>query len=279
MQYFQNGNEVEISGVDEFDPSKIFECGQCFRWNPDGDGYVGVAMDRVARVRRDRGSIFISGTRDDFENVWRGYFDLDRDYGAIGRTLCVDGYMREAVGYGAGIRILKQDPWEALCSFIFSQCNNIPRIKQIVEKFCELFGDPIAFEGRTYHTFPSASKTAALTETDLDLIRCGFRASSVLEAARAVASGEIDLEKLSAGAPENALDALKKLNRVGDKVASCVMLFGLHMLDAFPVDTWIRKVLDAHYPEGLDPKIFSPHAGIAQQFMFYHGRSKKVVIL
>lgn len=273
MRYYQNGNEVEITGIREFDPRKIFECGQCFRWNREADGsYIGVAMGKAARVRRDGGSIFISGTVEDFQTIWRAYFDLDKDYGVIGRKLCIDAYMTAAVEYGTGIRILRQDAWEALCSFILSQCNNIPRIKKIVEKFCADYGAPISFEGRTYYTFPSAEKTAALTLEDLAPIRCGFRASALLEAARAVVSGELDLKALAAGDPENALEALKKLNRVGDKVASCVMLYGLHMLDAFPVDTWIRRVLKVQYPQGLDPAVFSPYAGIAQQFMYYYGR-------
>ena len=281
MQLLRHDNEIELTWLDEFDPVKIFECGQCFRWNPDkdsignadaGDSYLGVAMGRVARVRRAGGSVFISGTPDDFDAVWRNYFDLDRDYAAIGRALSIDGYMTDAVRHGAGLRILKQDRWEALCSFILSQCNNIPRIKQIVEKFSALFGAPITFEGRVYHTFPTAEATAALSEADLAPIRCGFRAPALLEAARAVASGELDLEALSRGTPEEALLSLKRLPRVGDKVASCVMLFGLSMLDAFPVDTWIKKTLDRRYPGGLDTRVFAPYAGIAQQFMFYEAR-------
>jgi N-glycosylase/DNA lyase len=273
MQYIQNGNEIEIAGVGEFDPVKIFGCGQCFRWNPDGHGaYIGVAFGKAARVRTQGGSIYISGPSADFEDIWRAYFDLGRDYGAIGASLCIDDYMTQAAEYGAGIRILKQEPWETLCSFIVSQCNNIPRIKQIIDKFCELYGEPIEFEGSTYYTFPTAERTAALSEENLVPIRCGYRAPCILTAARALAEGRIDLDTLAAGTPEEAMTALKELNGVGDKVASCVLLFGLHMLDAFPIDTWVRKVLDAHYPQGLDPKIFSPHAGIAQQYMFFHMR-------
>ncbi|SHI20013.1 N-glycosylase/DNA lyase [Sporobacter termitidis DSM 10068] len=273
MKYFQRENEVEIADIGDFEPEKIFECGQCFRWNADESGaYTGVAMGKASRVRKSGGSILISGTLEDFETVWRGYFDLDRDYGAIGRALSIDDYMADAVRYGAGIRILEQDKWEALCSFILSQCNNIPRIKSIVEKFCALYGTPVLFEGGTYYTFPTAAATAALREEDLSPIRCGFRASSLLEAARAVAEGTVDLEKLSRGTPEEAAAALKKLSRVGDKVASCVMLFGLHMLDAFPVDTWMKKALGEQYPQGLDPAVFSPWAGIAQQYMFHYRR-------
>jgi N-glycosylase/DNA lyase len=183
--------------------------------------------------------------------------------------------MTRAARFGTGIRILKQDKWEALCSFILSQCNNIPRIKQIVEKFCGLYGAPIAFSGDTYYTFPSAETTARLTAEDLAPLRAGYRAPYILEAARTVSDGSMDLEALAAGTPENALSALKKLSGVGDKVASCAVLFGLHMLDAFPVDTWMKKSIAENYKEGLDPSVFSPYAGIAQQYMFYYTRSGK----
>lgn len=274
MQIIQNGQEVEITGIKDFDLVRIFECGQCFRWNPDGEAYIGVVMGRAARIRKVDGSIFISGTLDDFNEIWRPYFDLDRDYEAIRCALCIDDYMTEASQYGAGIRILKQDKWEALCSFILSQCNNIPRIKTIIEKFCSLFGETIEFDGKTYHAFPSAEKTAGLTVEDIAPLRCGYRAPYILEAARAIAEGRIDLEALASGTPENALNALKNLGGIGDKVASCAVLFGLHMLDAFPIDTWIKKAITENYSEGLDPSVFSPYAGIAQQYMFYHMRSR-----
>lgn len=274
MQYFQNGNETEITGITEFDLARTFECGQCFRWNVESDSsYVGVAWGRAARIRKDSDSIFITGTPDDFTKIWRGYFDLDRDYAAIRCVLCIDDYMTEAVRYGAGIRILRQDKWEVLCSFILSQNNNIPRIKRIIETFCRLFGESLEFEGVTYYTFPTAEKIAPLSAQDMAPLRCGYRAPYILEAARAVAGGSLNLEALAAGTQEHALDKLKKQNGIGDKVASCVMLFGLNMLDAFPVDTWIKKVLKAQYPQGLDPRIFKPYAGLAQQYIFHYARN------
>jgi N-glycosylase/DNA lyase len=274
MHYFQRGDEIEITGVTEFDLARTFECGQCFRWNADERGsYTGVAMGKAARIRRDGDSIFITGTLDDFNETWRAYFDIDRDYESIRCALCIDDYMTEAAHAGRGIRILQQDKWEALCSFILSQCNNIPRIKMIIEALCRLYGDPVMLEGRTFHTFPSAERLSPLTAEELAPLRCGYRAPYILEAARAIAGGGLYLEALSSGTPEAALAALKRLNGIGDKVANCVILFGLHMLDAFPVDTWIKKALEANYPQGLDPKIFTPYAGIAQQYMFFHARS------
>lgn len=277
MHFFQNNNEVEITGITDFDLVRIFECGQCFRWNANQDGsYTGVAMGKAARLRREGDSVYISGTLDDFENIWRGYFDLDRDYESIRCALCIDAYMTEAAAYGTGIRILKQDKWEAICSFILSQCNNIPRIKSIIERFCCLYGEPIAIDGKIYHAFPSAEKTAGLTTEDLAPLRSGYRAPYIIDAARAVAGGSLDLEAIASGTPEDALAALKRLSGIGDKVANCVVLFGLHMLDAFPIDTWIKKAITENYSEGLDPSVFSPYAGIAQQYMFYHARSGKI---
>ncbi|MBQ9858831.1 MAG: DNA-3-methyladenine glycosylase 2 family protein [Oscillospiraceae bacterium] len=280
MTYRQVGDYVELRTDDDFDLERIFECGQCFRWNADENGvYTGVAYGRAAKIYREGNSIFISGPVEDFEKIWRGYFDLDRSYADIRAGLCVDEYMTEASTFGAGIRILYQEKWEALCSFIISQCNNIPRIKKIVETLCRLFGDKVTLFGEEYYTFPSAEKIAALTAEDLAPLRSGYRAPYIINAAKMIASGELDLEKVAAGDPVDALKTLKTLNGVGDKVANCVVLFGLQMLDAFPIDVWMKKALKAHYEGGFDPKIFTPYAGIAQQYMFYFARSGKDLLI
>ncbi|MCL2409118.1 MAG: DNA-3-methyladenine glycosylase 2 family protein [Oscillospiraceae bacterium] len=276
MQYIEHRNkdEVEIQGVSDFDLVRIFECGQCFRWDmePNGD-YTGVAMGRAARLRKVGESVFISGNLAEFESVWQDYFDLDRDYAAIRVQQGVDDFMRQACEFGAGIRILRQDKWEALCSFIISQCNNIPRIKKIVGALCELYGEPFEFEDGTRYTFPSAERIAVLTAKDLAPIKCGYRAGYIIGAAKAVADGSLDLDALAQLSPQDARSELKKLYGVGDKVADCAVLFGLHMLDAFPRDVWIKRAIADIYGKGFDPGIFAPYAGIAQQYMFYYIRS------
>ena len=274
MNYRVLNGEVEITGITDFDPVRIFECGQCFRWNADERGvYTGVAFGCAARLRRDGDSIFITGTIEDFEAIWRDYFDLDRDYAEIRSRLCTDNFMKKATAFGAGIRILRQDKWEALCSFIISQCNNIPRIKKIISSLCREFGESFLFDGAAYYTFPDAARLAALCDTDLAPLRCGYRADYILTAALAVSSGELDLAALSLGSAEAARARLKKLHGVGNKVADCAVLFGLNKLDAFPLDVWMKRAVAEHYGAGFDPGIFSPYAGIAQQYIFYYTRS------
>jgi N-glycosylase/DNA lyase len=322
MNHIERNGEVEITGAHDFDPAATFGCGQCFRWEADADGaFIGVAMGRVARVRREGGSVFVSGTAADFDAVWRGYFDLDRDYAQIRRQVSIDSFMHDAAEYGAGIRILRQDKWEALCSFIVSQRNNIPRIKKIIAELCKLFGDAIGFRGgefphttenpdilkkphaaekpdnpkspeitgnpeiagnpdvakhdhtTIFYTFPPPEKLAGLREADLAPLRCGYRAAYIIDAARAVAGGAIDLDALAGGSAEDARAALKRLRGVGDKGADCVLLFGLHMLDAFPRDVWINRAIAERYGRGFDPAVFAPYAGVAQQYMYHYIRS------
>jgi len=274
MMYFDHGGEVEVSGVSDFDLVKIFECGQCFRWYADERGvYTGVAKNRAAQLRREGGNVIISGSLEEFETIWRDYFDLDRDYEDIRKRLCVDNFMRAATEFGAGIRILRQDRWEALCSFIISQRNNIPRIKKIISTLCREYGDCFEYDGKTYYTFPSAGTLAQLDPCDIASIRCGYRADYIIGAARAVTSGGLDLDALSRCSTEQARAALKMLRGVGDKVADCTLLFGLNMMDAFPLDVWMKRAVSEQYGPDFDSGIFGPFAGIAQQYIFFYTRS------
>lgn len=276
MTYIEHKNEIEIFGITDFDLARIFECGQCFRWNQDENGvYVGVAFGRVIQVRKnsDSGSIFITCSLDDFKNIWYDYFDFGRDYYKIRQSLCIDDFMRKATDFGAGIRILKQDKWEALLSFIISQNNNIPRIKSIVDNLCRLCGDRIEFNNQDYFSFPSAPKLAGMDTDDLISIRAGYRADYLIKAARDIAEGKINLDDLHDLAPEDARRKLKTIHGVGDKVADCMMLFGLNMLDVFPLDVWMKRAVSEHYGSHFNPDIFTPYAGIAQQYIFHYMRN------
>lgn len=270
------GNEIKITPEDDFSAKKIFDCGQCFRWNENPDGsYTGVALGRAARVREDRGSVYITGTIEDFETVWSDYFDFGSNYARRRKLCAVDDYMLAASEYGRGIRILNQDRWEALCSFIISQCNNIPRIKKIVETMSSLWGEGTELEGREYRAFPDAERVAALSERDLEPLRSGYRAPYILNAARMVSEGRLDLEALSKLEYVEAKRRLMELPGIGEKVANCVVLFSLRMPSAFPIDVWIKKAIAEHYPNGLDTSVFGENAGLAQQYMFYYQRDRK----
>ncbi len=262
----------ELCPEGELSPYKTFECGQCFRWNADENGgYVGVASGRAARVFTRGGMAVIECDEADI-GFWREYLDMDTDYVKARESVMLGEYLTECAEYGRGIRILRQDKWEALCSFIISQCNNIPRIKSIVEKLCAMFGEAMETPWGVKYSFPTASRVALLEEPELAPLRSGYRAAYIINAARAVASGDIDLEYAATLDGNEARKYLKSLNGVGDKVANCAVLFGLHRMDAFPVDVWIKRALKENLPAGFDPSTLGDYAGLAQQYMFFHAR-------
>lgn len=262
----------ELCPEGELSPYKTFECGQCFRWNADENGgYVGVASGRAARVFTRGGMAVIECNEADI-GFWREYLDMDTDYVKARESVMLGEYLTECAEYGRGIRILRQDKWEALCSFIISQCNNIPRIKSIVEKLCAMFGEAMETPWGVKYSFPTASRVALLEEPELAPLRSGYRAAYIINAARAVASGDIDLEYAATLDGNEARKYLKSLNGVGDKVANCAVLFGLHRMDAFPVDVWIKRALKENLPAGFDPATLGDYAGLAQQYMFFHAR-------
>mgnify|MGYP004668980767 CR=1 FL=1 len=267
-------NTLSYPVCDIFSLAQTFECGQCFRWEALGEEhYRGVAFGKSLELAYKDGILYLDCGMDEFEQIWKHYFDLERDYAAIRKSVSIDKQTEACVRYGAGIRILHQDPWETLCSFILSQCNNIPRIRLIVSRLCKNFGEQI--EPGIY-SFPSAQKLAQLDIGELECLRCGYRAPYLLAAARAVVNGELDFTKLPALGLEEARSALTLLPGVGSKVADCMLLYGLHRLDAFPVDTWMKKAIAALYGAGFDPaSAFGPYAGVAQQYIFYHSRQTK----
>ncbi|MBR6811854.1 MAG: DNA-3-methyladenine glycosylase 2 family protein [Oscillospiraceae bacterium] len=259
-----------LSGLTDFDADKIFDCGQCFRWLKQSDGsWRGIAHSRVMTLSQEENRVTLSAPKEDFESIWHNYFDLERDYEAMRSRLGVSDYMTKACEFGKGIRILRQEPWEALCTFIISQCNNIARIRGIVERLCALKGEEL---GEGLYSFPSFDTVASLSEEDLAPLRSGYRAKYILEAARAVSEGRFDLDAACKMNADDAMKALLTLEGVGKKVAGCVMLFGLGKTEAFPIDTWMKKALKEYFEEGFDPRVFGDDAGIAQQYIFYYAR-------
>ncbi len=272
------GLEIKkIYGCEDFSPREIFECGQAFRWESVVTGaYTGIACGTPAKVWKENEEICIMSESGSYEKIWHNYFDMERDYKALRGEISREAVLRKACDFGRGIRILRQEPWEALCSFIISQCNNIPRIKGIVEKLCKLCGDEVSFCDKTYFAFPSAEAVSRLSEKELSTLRSGYRAAYIKNAAEAVAKGEFDLACVSALPTDEAKRRLLELSGVGEKVASCVLLFGMGKLDAFPVDVWMKRAIVEFFGEGkFDYTRFGNLAGLAQQYMFHYMRNGK----
>jgi len=267
--------KICIEDCEDFSPAEIFDCGQAFRWNEcESGGYIGIAFGIPARVQKSCGHAYIESLPGSYEKVWRRYFDMDRDYSALRKEISREKVLEKACDFGRGIRILRQEPWEALCSFIISQCNNIPRIKGIVEKLCLLCGDEVEFLGRKFFTFPTADTVARLSMKELDGLRSGYRAAYISEAAKGVANGSINLAEIEALPTDKAKAELMKIEGVGEKVASCTLLFGLGKLDAFPVDVWMKRAIVQFFgEEKFDYRRFGDLAGLAQQYMFHYMRN------
>lgn len=266
-----------VNACDDFDPVAVFECGQAFRWNMDENGvYWGMAYGVPASVKKEDGKVYILSEAESFDRVWKKYFDLERDYGQLREEISREEKLKKACDFGKGIRILRQEPWEALCSFIISQCNNIPRIKGIVEKLCLLCGEKYDFCGREMFSFPDAKTVATLSEKELSSLRAGYRGAYIKHAAEGVSYGSINLREIMSLSTENAKRELLKIEGVGEKVASCTLLFGMGKLDAFPVDIWMKRAIEEFFGKGkFDYKRFGNLAGLAQQYMFHYMRNGK----
>ena len=267
---------IRIKGGESFSPRNTFESGQCFRWLPSGDGgYFGIASKKPCRIWQEEDGFCMTCTKEDFETFWKSYLDLERSYEEIAAGLPKDDFTQKAVKYGLGLRILRQEPWEALCSFIISQCNNIPRIQKIISALCDCLGDDIFFEGKIYKSFPSAEKIADAGEKGLAFTRAGYRIPYIVNAANMVAQGKVDFGFLDRLDIAEAEKYIMRLPGVGRKVADCFLLFGMGKLDAFPVDTWMKKAAP-FYPGGFDAGAFGSYAGIAQQYIFFYTRENKI---
>lgn len=263
-------NKTEYILTEDINLDVTLDCGQAFRWKQNGDGsWSGVVKSVETTVSKQNGRLIFDGIGDnEFSDIFYDYFDFGRSYTDILETLRRDAHLAEAIDEYGVIRILRQEPWEALCSFIFSACNNIPRIKGIIERFCENFGE----KTKSSFGFPSAERTAELTLENMAVLRAGFRSPYVLGAARSVASGETNLQSLFNESIEDCEKMLTKINGVGKKVADCTILFGLGHIDAFPVDRHIKRICENFYPDGL-PECTKGVEGIAQQYMFHLQRT------
>ncbi|MEG0843490.1 MAG: DNA glycosylase [Romboutsia sp.] len=285
MKIYEEKNSVIVDGVTDFDPKHIFECGQCFRWHKQEDGsYTGVAKGKILNVKREDEKIYLNNTNlKDFEEIWSNYFDLDTDYAKIKNELKkMDEYLDKACDFGFGIRILKQDGWEMLISFIISSNNRIPMIQKAIENLSRNFGTYIGeYEGKKYYAFPTPEQLGNATQEEIRACQTGFRDKYIKSTADRVVAESDDVCRYRKLDTDTCLKELTKFNGVGPKVADCIALFGMQKLDTFPVDVWVKRVMQEFYvnEEMSLPKIrifavdkFGDLSGFAQQYLFYYAR-------
>ena len=283
--------KIIIENQESFNLKHIFECGQCFRWNEEEDGsWIGVIKDAVIKVRIEDNKVIFTGKvlgNQDFKKIVYDYFDLNTNYTDYKNELSkIDEYLRESIKFGEGIRILKQDLWETIISFIISANNNIPRIKKIINAISSTYGKKIVFEEKEYYLFPTPEELSKATVEDLRKLGLGFRDKRIYETTRLINENTISLEEIENFADTaRAREELLKLDGVGPKVADCILLFSLKRLDVFPIDVWVRRVMNDLYIHNKDEEKvnkkelqclaeekFKGLSGIAQQYLFYWKR-------
>lgn len=287
-EYEGNLPFVRVRYEGEYDLAKTLDCGQCFRWERVNDEWLGIAFGKLISVKQEGGELVIyNSTAEDFYNIWCHYFALDEDYEAIDAELlrnCQNPAFVKALECGKGIRILHQDPWEAVCSFIISQNNNIPRIKKIIDALSFALGKQVdtstmqnhGAAGREFYSFPTADAILGAGEDFIFSLKTGFRAKYIIDAAQKWCSGEIDAEELKQIKElDDALAYLCRVKGIGLKVASCALLFGFERHDPFPVDVWMKRVLEKYFEKDFAPATFGRYAGVAQQYLFDYERNNQ----
>lgn len=280
-----------IENQDSFNITHIFECGQCFRWNRINENtYIGVIKGAVIKVKQEGNKIIFTGNSEkNFKDTINYYFDLNTNYTEYKNKLSnIDGFMEESIKFGDGIRILKQDLWECIISFIISANNNIPRIKKIIERISKEYGKEIEFEGNIYYEFPTPEELSKASIEDLRALGTGFRDKRIFNTTKMILEKKVDLEKIiKFETSEEMREELLKLDGVGPKVADCILLFSLKRLDVFPIDVWVRRVMnDLYIHNEIEEKVnkqqlqklaeekFGNLAGMAQQYLFYWKREE-----
>lgn len=256
-----------------FDLLQICQSGQCFRMTREHDNvYRIIAGDKYLTIEQDGKECFFHCREEVYEGFWKNYFDLDADYGTYtGQIDAGDEYLKRAAAFGSGIRILRQDLWEMIVTFLISQQNNIGNIRRCIGNICEKYGEKKeSGSGVLYDAFPTPEALAHLSEDALMECKLGYRSKYVVRSARRILSGEVDLEALRVMPYPQAKEELLKLYGIGVKVADCICLFALHHLEAFPVDTHIKQVCDKHYPAGFPDSLYAGYQGVLQQYIFYY---------
>ena len=281
--------KLVLKNIDSFKLEEIFECGQCFRWDRQEDGsYIGVIKNGVLKVSKQGKSVAFEGVLEgDINSIVYDYFDLETNYNDFKDRLSkIDDNMKRSIEFGNGIRILNQDLWEMVISFIISANNNIPRIKGIINRISEKVGQKVTWNGKDYFLFPLPEELSKLSVADLRALGTGFRDKRIYNTTQMIINKEINLDSLiKIKSTEEIRNELLKLDGVGEKVADCILLFALHRFDTFPVDVWVRRVMNVLYIHNEDEakvnkkqirevaySLFGEIEGIAQQYLFYWAR-------
>jgi len=288
-EVIEEEGKVILKDIKNFELPHIFDCGQCFRWNrQDNNNYIGVAFGRVIEVEKNGDDVVIYNTDlKDFNDIWLNYFDLERDYSAIKGELEKDELLKKAVEFGTGIRLLQQDPFEMLISFITSANNRIPMIKRAIENISKTYGKAIEYKSKTYYAFPTLEEFSVATSEDVEALGVGFRAKYIVKALEDLSNGTYDLNEIRSSDDDGCHEGLKNFSGVGPKVADCIMLFSMGKYSAFPVDVWVKRAMQFFYvaPDVSLPKIrqfardkFGNLSGFAQQYLFYYARENNIKI-
>lgn len=311
---FKNVKFIEdkaiLEEVKNFDIKQILECGQCFRWDKISDTeYIVVAFGRVIEISQKGNEVTIHNTNEeDFNNIWLHYFDLETNYDEIKDNLSKDEILRKSIEYGYGIRILNQDPFEMLISFIISARNSIPSIKKTVKRICEKWGDKITYKDNEYYTFPKPEQIASASLEEIQETGASFRSKYIVDTVKKVNEAlevkkdyeenkdkyderpeelDYDLEYIKDLSDDECHTALQKFMGVGAKVADCIMLFSMKKKSAFPVDVWVKRAM-IHFYVAPDVSLnkmrvfardkFGKYSGMAQQYLFYYARENKIEV-
>ena len=287
MNIIQKDNKIIVHDIRDFNITHIFECGQCFRWNREEDGsYTGVVKNKVINVLQQKNTVEFNNINTDDFDIIKNYFDFDTDYETIKNTLNTDEIMAEAIKFGEGIRILNQEEWETMISFMISANNRIPMIKKVIENLSVSFGDYIGnYRGKEYFSFPTAERLSAAPVERILECKTGFRAPRIKAAATRFLYEKDKIYNIKNMSYDEGLAYLKTYKGIGDKVANCILLFSMKHFDTFPVDVWVRRVMQTLYvsKETKDADIrkfaenkFGKYSGFAQQYLFYYARENGI---
>lgn len=288
MEIINTSKGILLSHVKNFQLEHTFLCGQCFRWNLiEPHRYIGIAQGNVLDIcEQEDGFLLRNTSLELWEKFWKSYFSFDIDYNQIKQKLRQDAVLKQAMQYGYGIRILRQDFFETIVSFLISQSNNIPRIKSIIETLCRCFGKKITYRTNTYYTFPTLEDMAGIAPQDLAPLRVGYRDRYICQTVNLLAENPSFLTDIVQADTKTAKEQLLSLCGVGDKVANCILLFGLSRFEAFPIDVWVRRIMEHYYFHDRKTSLnsiakfaqeqYGEYGGYAQQYLFYYARENAI---